>query len=180
MSLVCALGLHHIISLQYQGDHFRDHLRRVLTVPIHGNDNIALGCIHASRQCSLMTEIAAEFKYLHTRVIQSFQNGRRIVGGTVIHVIESEVIWQVLDDSTNSGVRLLDNASFVKDRDNQIDGLFFMIGLVSCQWHGREKLHYLNPMPIAEISRRWLDRFSGQRAAAILNLRDALQENEHE
>jgi DNA-binding transcriptional ArsR family regulator len=26
-------------------------------------------------------------------------------------------------------------------------------GLVSCQWHGREKLHYLNPMPIAEISR---------------------------
>jgi DNA-binding transcriptional ArsR family regulator len=57
-------------------------------------------------------------------------------------------------------------------------------GLVSCRWHGREKLHYLNPVPIAEIiaeiSRRWLDRFSGQRAAAILNLRDALQENEHE
>lgn len=53
-------------------------------------------------------------------------------------------------------------------------------GLVSCQWHGREKLHYLNPMPIAEISRRWLDRFSGQRAAAILNLRDALQENDNE
>ena len=53
-------------------------------------------------------------------------------------------------------------------------------GLVSCQWQGREKLHYLNPVPIAEISRRWLDRFSGRRAKAILNLRDALQENEHE
>ncbi len=53
-------------------------------------------------------------------------------------------------------------------------------GLINCQWHGREKLHYLNPVPIAEISRRWLDRFSGQRAQAILNLRDALQENEHE
>ena len=52
--------------------------------------------------------------------------------------------------------------------------------LVSCQWHGREKLHYLNPVPIAEISRRWLDRFSGERAAAILDLRDALQENDHE
>jgi predicted ArsR family transcriptional regulator len=52
--------------------------------------------------------------------------------------------------------------------------------LVSCQWHGREKLHYLNPVPIAEISRRWLDRFSGDRAAAILDLRDALQENDHE
>jgi DNA-binding transcriptional ArsR family regulator len=53
-------------------------------------------------------------------------------------------------------------------------------GLINCQWHGREKLHYLNPVPIAEISRRWLDRFSGPRAQAILNLRDALQENEHE
>ena len=53
-------------------------------------------------------------------------------------------------------------------------------GLVSCRWHGREKLHFLNPLPIAEISRRWLDRFSGQRAAAILNLRDALQETENE
>jgi DNA-binding transcriptional ArsR family regulator len=53
-------------------------------------------------------------------------------------------------------------------------------GLVSCQWHGREKLHYLNPVPIAEISRRWLDRFSGERAAAILDLRAALQESEHE
>ena len=49
-------------------------------------------------------------------------------------------------------------------------------GLVSCQWYGREKLHYLNPVPIAEISRRWLDKFSGERAAAILNLRDALEE----
>jgi DNA-binding transcriptional ArsR family regulator len=53
-------------------------------------------------------------------------------------------------------------------------------GLVSCRWHGREKLHFLNPLPIAEISRRWLDRYSGRRARAILNLRDALQENENE
>ena len=52
--------------------------------------------------------------------------------------------------------------------------------LVNCHWHGREKLHYLNPMPIAEISRRWLDRFSGPRAQAILDLRDALQESDHE
>jgi DNA-binding transcriptional ArsR family regulator len=53
-------------------------------------------------------------------------------------------------------------------------------GLVSCQWQGREKLHYLNPVPIAEINRRWLDKFSGERAAAILNLRDALQEKDDE
>lgn len=53
-------------------------------------------------------------------------------------------------------------------------------GLVNCRRQGREKLHYLNPLPIADIGRRWLDRYSGQRAEAILNLRDALQENENE
>ena len=53
-------------------------------------------------------------------------------------------------------------------------------GLVNCRWQGREKLHYLNPLPIADIGRRWLDRSSGPRAEAILNLRDALQENENE
>ena len=53
-------------------------------------------------------------------------------------------------------------------------------GLVNCRWQGREKRHYLNPLPIADIGRRWLDRYSGPRAEAILNLRDALQENENE
>ena len=49
-------------------------------------------------------------------------------------------------------------------------------GLVSCQWQGREKLHYLNPVPVAEIRDRWFDKFSGERAAAILNLRSALED----
>ena len=52
--------------------------------------------------------------------------------------------------------------------------------LVTHQWRGREKLHYLNPVPIAEISQRWLDKFSAERAAAILNLRDALQGDDNE
>ena len=30
-------------------------------------------------------------------------------------------------------------------------------GLVVTVWRGREKLHYLNPAPIHEIARRWID-----------------------
>jgi hypothetical protein len=26
-------------------------------------------------------------------------------------------------------------------------------------WRGREKLHYLNPVPIHEIAERWIDKF---------------------
>ncbi len=53
-------------------------------------------------------------------------------------------------------------------------------GLISCQWQGREKRHYLNPVPIAEIGRRWIDKFSGDRAAAILNLKAALEEKDND
>ena len=53
-------------------------------------------------------------------------------------------------------------------------------GLISCQWHGREKRHYLNPLPIADIGRRWIDKFSGKKAAAILNLKTALEESSNE
>lgn len=49
-------------------------------------------------------------------------------------------------------------------------------GLVTSQWHGREKRHYLNPVPVAEISRRWIDKFSGERAEAVLNLKRAIEE----
>ena len=48
-------------------------------------------------------------------------------------------------------------------------------GLVTSQRSGREKRHYLNPVPIAEIGRRWIDKFSGERAEAILNLKRAIE-----
>jgi DNA-binding transcriptional ArsR family regulator len=51
-------------------------------------------------------------------------------------------------------------------------------GLVTVQWRGREKLYYLNPVPIAEISERWLDKFSADKAAALLRLKHALEDSE--
>jgi DNA-binding transcriptional ArsR family regulator len=53
-------------------------------------------------------------------------------------------------------------------------------GLVATTWRGREKLHSHTPVPIAEIGRRWIDRFSKPRAEALLNLKRALEEPDHE
>ncbi len=50
-------------------------------------------------------------------------------------------------------------------------------GLVSVQRRGREKLHYLNPLPIAGIGRRWIDKFSGAKAEAVLNLKEAFEDS---
>ena len=55
-------------------------------------------------------------------------------------------------------------------------GVLEECGLISCQWQGREKKHFLNPLPIAEIGRRWIDKFSGDKAEAILNLKTAIEE----
>ena len=36
---------------------------------------------------------------------------------------------------------------------------------------GREKLHYLNPVPIYEIYRRWIQKYEGQRMEALRDLK---------
>lgn len=48
-------------------------------------------------------------------------------------------------------------------------------GLIVSEWEGREKKHYLNPIPIQEISRRWVDKFSKTHIDAVLALKDALE-----
>lgn len=51
--------------------------------------------------------------------------------------------------------------------------------LIVTQWKGREKLHYLNPMPIQEIHERWVSKFERGRLAAISNLKHALESSSH-
>lgn len=43
---------------------------------------------------------------------------------------------------------------------------------------GREKLHYLNPVPIQQIYSRWIGKFEQPRLEALENLRLALEEKE--
>jgi DNA-binding transcriptional ArsR family regulator len=46
--------------------------------------------------------------------------------------------------------------------------------LVSVHWQGREKLHFLNPVPIGEIVQRWVGKFEDARIEALTGLkRDA-------
>jgi DNA-binding transcriptional ArsR family regulator len=91
-----------------------------------------------------------------------------------------ELLDRLLEQQGQTLTELVDGLGMRRQSVAKHLAMLETAGLVSCQWHGREKLHYLNPVPIVEISRRWLDRFSGQHAAAILNLRDALQETENE
>jgi DNA-binding transcriptional ArsR family regulator len=49
-------------------------------------------------------------------------------------------------------------------------------GLVVTRKVGREKLHYLNAVPIRLIHDRWIDKFTERRVSALTDLKRQLEE----
>ena len=48
-------------------------------------------------------------------------------------------------------------------------------GLVATRRAGREKLHYLNPVPLYEVYDRWIRKFERQRLGALRELKRKLE-----
>src|SRR5207237_8707641 len=52
--------------------------------------------------------------------------------------------------------------------------------LVVTEKRGREKLHYLNPVPIHEIADRWIGKYARSRLRALADLKKHLEGNSDE
>jgi DNA-binding transcriptional ArsR family regulator len=50
--------------------------------------------------------------------------------------------------------------------------------LVATVWRGREKLHFLNPVPLQEIYERWIAKFEKPRLKALSNLKKRLEKSD--
>jgi DNA-binding transcriptional ArsR family regulator len=78
--------------------------------------------------------------------------------GRTLGELESEVV-----DMTRIGVmkhlRVLEDA-----------------GLVVTRRSGREKLHFLNPVPIRLIHDRWINKYTERQVSALVNLKANLEE----
>src|ERR1041385_5549670 len=48
-------------------------------------------------------------------------------------------------------------------------------GLVVTRKVGREKLHYLNPVPIQLVHERWISKYTAQRVSALADLKEVLE-----
>jgi DNA-binding transcriptional ArsR family regulator len=48
-------------------------------------------------------------------------------------------------------------------------------GLVVTRRSGREKLHFLNPVPIRLIHDRWIDKYAERRVSALADLKTTLE-----
>ena len=49
-------------------------------------------------------------------------------------------------------------------------------GLVVTRRRGREKLHFLNPVPIRLIHDRWIDKYRERHVSALIDLKTQLEE----
>jgi DNA-binding transcriptional ArsR family regulator len=47
--------------------------------------------------------------------------------------------------------------------------------LISVEWQGREKLHYVNPVPIHQIYERWIRKYEQQRLVALHDFKTKLE-----
>ena len=50
-------------------------------------------------------------------------------------------------------------------------------GLIVTRRSGREKLHFLNPVPIRLIHDRWIDKYTERRVSALAELKRNLEED---
>ena len=49
-------------------------------------------------------------------------------------------------------------------------------GLVVSRKRGREKLHFLNPVPIRQIHDRWIDKYREREVSVLLDLKTSLED----
>lgn len=48
-------------------------------------------------------------------------------------------------------------------------------GLVVTRWRGREKLHFLNAVPIRLVHDRWIDKYREREVSALVDLKKSLE-----
>src|SRR5579862_5856785 len=59
-------------------------------------------------------------------------------------------------------------------------GVLEAANLVVTLWRGREKLHFLNPVPLQEIYERWIAKFEKPRLKALGDLKRRLEKTDGE
>lgn len=75
---------------------------------------------------------------------------------------------------------LCEHLDMTRQAATQHLGLLEAANLVATIWRGREKLHYLNPVPLQDIYARWIEKFERHRLKALRDLKIHLEDTRHE
>lgn len=75
-------------------------------------------------------------------------------------------------------LELCDGLAMTRQAVTKHLGILEDASLVTTLKHGREKLHYLNPVPIHEIGERWIRKFERSKLAALSELKRQLEKRD--
>jgi DNA-binding transcriptional ArsR family regulator len=73
--------------------------------------------------------------------------------------------------------QLCENLDMTRQGVTQHLGVLEQANLIATLWRGREKLHFLNPVPLQEIYDRWIAKFEKPRLKAIADLKKQLEKD---
>jgi DNA-binding transcriptional ArsR family regulator len=101
---------------------------------------------------------------------------------------DSDLVFKALADpsrrklldllNANSGQtlsELCEHLDMTRQAVTQHLGVLEAAGLVVTSWRGREKLHFINPVPLQEIYERWISKFERSRLRAMRDLKRRLE-----
>jgi DNA-binding transcriptional ArsR family regulator len=71
--------------------------------------------------------------------------------------------------------QLCEQLDMARQSATQHLGLLEDAHLVSTVWRGREKLHFINPVPLHEVYERWVRKFERQRLSLLHDLKKELE-----
>ena len=71
--------------------------------------------------------------------------------------------------------QLCDHLDMARQSATQHIGILEEANLVTTVWRGREKLHFINPVPLHEVYERWVRKFERQRLRLLHDLKNELE-----
>ncbi|MBR0695632.1 helix-turn-helix transcriptional regulator [Bradyrhizobium lablabi] len=71
--------------------------------------------------------------------------------------------------------QLCENLKMARQSATQHLGILEEANLVSTVWRGREKLHFINPVPLHEVYERWVRKFERERLSLLHDLKKELE-----
>lgn len=71
--------------------------------------------------------------------------------------------------------QLCENLDMARQSATQHLGILEAANLVSTVRRGREKLHFINPVPLHEVYERWVRKFEHQRLSLLHDLKKELE-----
>lgn len=103
--------------------------------------------------------------------------------------MDADKVFKALADSTRRTLldllckqngqtlgQLCEHVAMARQSVTQHLGILEAANLVSTVWRGREKLHFINPVPLHEVYERWVRKFERQRLSLLHDLKKELEE----